>query len=68
MRNMKLTIKLLLAMMPALLLGSCEKYLDVNTNPNAATRPPLDGLLLSTTQNTGMNVYRVSDITSYYVQ
>lgn len=55
-------------MLPALLLGSCEKYLDVNTNPNAATRPPLDGLLLSTTQNTGMNVYRVSDITSYYVQ
>jgi hypothetical protein len=47
---------------------SCKKYLDVNNNPNAATKPPINGLLIRTTQNTALNVYRVADITSYYVQ
>ena len=47
---------------------SCKKYLDVNENPNAATKPPINGLLVNVTQQTGLNVYRVSNITSYYVQ
>lgn len=48
---------------------SCEKYLDVNTNPNQPTQPTINGLLTRTTQNTALNVYRVStNITSYYVQ
>ena len=49
-------------------LASCKKYLDVNKNPNAATKPPINGLLIRTTQNTSLNVFRVADITSYYVQ
>jgi hypothetical protein len=47
---------------------SCKKYLDVNQNPNAATQAPINGLLIRTTQNTALNVYKVGDITSYYVQ
>lgn len=47
---------------------SCKKYLDVNTNPNAATKPPINGLLTRVTQSTALNVFRVSNINSYYVQ
>lgn len=50
------------------LASSCKKYLDINQNPNAATRPPINGLLIGTTQKTGLNVYRVANTTSYYVQ
>ena len=49
-------------------LTSCKKYLDINDNPNSATQPPLNGLVISTTQSTALNSYRVADITSYYVQ
>ncbi|ULQ56111.1 SusD/RagB family nutrient-binding outer membrane lipoprotein [Flavihumibacter rivuli] len=49
-------------------LSSCEKYLDVNTNPNAATKPPIKGLLSRVTYDAAQNVFRVSNITSYYVQ
>lgn len=48
--------------------SACKKYLDVNQNPNAATKPPINGLLIRTTQNSALNVFRVADITSYYVQ
>ncbi len=48
---------------------SCKKYLDVNTNPNQPTQPTINGLLTRVTQNTALNVYRVSTgATSYYVQ
>src|SRR5687767_14109381 len=50
------------------MLVSCEKFLDVNENPNAATTAPLDGLLRRTTQNVALNVFEVSDITSHYTQ
>lgn len=65
---MKSTIKYLFILLLAAIGSSCKKYLDVNQNPNAATRPPINGLLVSTTQNTANNVYLVADITSYYVQ
>lgn len=48
--------------------SSCKKYLDINENPNQATRPPINGLLARATYDAGMNVYRVSNTTSYYVQ
>lgn len=48
--------------------GSCKKYLDVNTNPNAPTAPPINGLLTRVTQTAALNVFRVSNTTSYYVQ
>jgi hypothetical protein len=47
---------------------SCKKFLNVNTNPNSPTTAPINGLLVRTTQQTALNVYRVSNITSYYVQ
>lgn len=46
----------------------CKKYLDVNTNPNSPTAPPINGLLTKVTHATAMNVFRVANITSYYVQ
>lgn len=65
---MKLIIKYIFFFSVLGSLAACKKYLDVNDNPNAAAKPPIDGLLISTTQNTALNVFRVADITSYYVQ
>ncbi len=65
---MKILTRSMLLFSIAIAAGSCKKYLDVNQNPNAATKPPINGLLVNTTQQTGLNVYRVSNITSYYVQ
>ncbi|MGZ8516220.1 MAG: SusD/RagB family nutrient-binding outer membrane lipoprotein, partial [Chitinophagaceae bacterium] len=65
---MKLIIKYIVFVLVIGGLASCKKYLDVNKNPNAATKPPINGLLIRTTQNTALNVFRVADITSYYVQ
>jgi hypothetical protein len=48
--------------------SSCKKFLDVNKNPNSPTTPPINGLLTRVTQNAALNVYRVANITSYYVQ
>lgn len=48
--------------------ASCEKYLDVNENPNAPERPPINGLLTRVTQNAALNVFRVANTTSYYTQ
>ncbi len=47
---------------------SCKKFLDVNNNPNAPTTAPINGLLVRTTQQAALNVYRVGNTTSYYVQ
>ena len=47
---------------------ACKKYLDVNENPNIAVNPPINGLLASTTYNTGYTVYRTGDFTSYFSQ
>src|SRR5690606_7162823 len=52
----------------SLSIASCEKFLDVNTNPNSPTSAPINGLLLRTTNQTGLNVFRVGETTSYYVQ
>lgn len=48
--------------------ASCKKFLDVNTNPNAPTTAPINGLLLRTTQRTAINVFNIGNITSNYVQ
>ena len=50
------------------LLSGCEKYLDVNEDPNLVYNPPINSLLVSTTYQTGLNVQRMGNITSYYVQ
>ena len=51
-------------------LGSCKKgYLDVNeVNPNQTQNPPLNGLLTAVTYQTGVNVFRAGNVTSYYMQ
>ncbi|HYC28338.1 MAG TPA: SusD/RagB family nutrient-binding outer membrane lipoprotein, partial [Chitinophagaceae bacterium] len=49
-------------------ISSCKKFLDVNNNPNSPTQPPINGLLTRVTQNTALNVFRVGNITSYYMQ
>lgn len=57
-----------LLFMIVLSLGSCKKYLNINQDPNAATTPPIAGLLANTTYLTANDVFDISDITSYYVQ
>lgn len=50
-------------------ISSCKKFLDVNTNPNQPTKPTINGLLTRVTQQSALNVYRVSTgVSSYYVQ
>ena len=65
---MKLLTRYILILLAFISITSCKKFLDVNTNPNAALVAPINGLLLRTTQNAAQNVYRVGNITSYYVQ
>jgi hypothetical protein len=59
-----------IALSTAVVFGSCKKgYLDINeTNPNQTQSPTLNGLLASVTYQTGVNVQRAGNITSYYVQ
>lgn len=52
----------------AVLAGGCKKYLDINKDPNAASEPPIQGLLANTTHLTAYNVFNISNYTSYYVQ
>lgn len=47
---------------------SCNDYLDINDNPNGATKPPIKGLLANVTYNSAINVYRTAYTTNYYVQ
>ncbi|QOR75325.1 MAG: SusD/RagB family nutrient-binding outer membrane lipoprotein [Thermoflavifilum sp.] len=50
-------------------LNSCQKYLDINQNPNAAQEAPIAGLLANVTYTSAYNTYYIShDATSYYVQ
>lgn len=51
-----------------LLLSSCQKYLDINQNPNAGGQPPINGLLVNVTNSSAINVWRIADWTSYYTQ
>ncbi len=55
-------------MLLLLVLGGCKKYLDINEDPNRPTKPPINGLLASTTQQTALNIQRTGNTSSYYVQ
>ena len=37
-------------------------------NPNQTQNPPLNGLLTAVTYQTGVNVFRAGNVTSYYMQ
>ena len=54
--------------MLGIVLSGCDKYLDVNTDPNLVYNPPINSMLVTATYNTGLNVQRMGNITSYYVQ
>lgn len=49
-------------------ISGCEKYLDINQNPNGVASPNEPPLLASVTNSTALNVYRVADMTGNYVQ
>jgi hypothetical protein len=61
-----------LALLPALVFSQigCKKgYLDINqTNPNQTDKPPINALLANVTYQSGLNVYRAGDFTSYFMQ
>ena len=61
-------IKYILLLAVAGSFSSCKKFLDVNNNPNSPTQPPINGLVTRVTQNAALNVFRVGNITSYYMQ
>ena len=59
---------IIILLLTTLINFSCKKYLDVNTNPNLVYNPPINSLLVNSTYQTGLNVFRMGNITSYYVQ
>ena len=64
----KITRKITACILLIMVFGSCQKYLDINKNPNAATEPPIAGLLAHGTNASAYTTFNVSNITSYYVQ
>ncbi|WP_347158362.1 SusD/RagB family nutrient-binding outer membrane lipoprotein [Pontibacter chitinilyticus] len=49
-------------------LQSCDDYFDLKDNPNLVTNPPINAMLSTATQKTGLNSQRVAAVTSYFVQ
>lgn len=65
---MKRSFYILLASLVLGGLTGCKKYLDKLDNPNLVTNPPLNGLLVYCTYNTGYDTYLMGNVTSYYTQ
>lgn len=65
---MKKYVFILLAGIVSIGLAGCSKYLDKLDNPNLVSDPSLNGLLTQNTFQTGMNVYRMGYVVSYYMQ
>ncbi|MGN6615621.1 MAG: SusD/RagB family nutrient-binding outer membrane lipoprotein [Ilyomonas sp.] len=68
MNALKISRQIIFAGCFILLLGSCKKYLDVNQNPNAGEKPPINGLLANVTNTGAINVFNISDYVSHYTQ
>lgn len=69
--NMRKIYRYALAFMmigASLSLQSCEDYFDLHENPNLVSNPPLNAMLSTTTQKTGLNSQRMAATTSFYVQ
>lgn len=69
--NMRKIYRFALAFMmigASLSLQSCEDYFDLHENPNLVSNPPLNAMLSTTTQKTGLNSQRMAATTSFYVQ
>lgn len=65
---MKKTFKYILVFLLVSVMSSCKDYFELDKNPNLVVNPPLNSLLSTTTQKTGLNNQRVANITSYFVQ
>lgn len=67
---MKITNKIIrnIGLVFALIIVSCDSYLDVNENPNNPEDAPISGLMINTSYETAKNIFRVGGITSNYVQ
>ncbi|NEU08445.1 SusD/RagB family nutrient-binding outer membrane lipoprotein [Flavihumibacter sp. R14] len=65
---MKKNFRYILAFLLIGVISSCKDYFDLDNNPNLVVNPPLNSLLSTTTQKTGLNSQTVADITSYFVQ
>lgn len=65
---MKKTFKYILVFVLIGVVSSCKDYFELDKNPNLVVNPPLNSLLSTTTQKTGLNNQRVANITSYFVQ
>lgn len=65
---MKITSKYILVFLLISMMSSCKDYFELDSNPNLVVNPPLNSLLSTTTQKTGLNNQRVANITSYFVQ
>ena len=61
-------LKLLIVFSIAVLFSSCEDYLDINQNPNAATTAPIDGLLANVTYSSGTNTASLAGMSNFWVQ
>ena len=51
-----------------LMMQSCDDYLDINDNPNNPPEAPIASLMVNSTYETAQNVFRMGDITSFFVQ
>ncbi len=49
-------------------LQGCKDYFDLHDNPNLVSNSPLSAMLSTATHKTGLNSYRVANITSYFTQ
>ena len=65
---MKRNILIYLIVSFVMVLSGCSKFLDKLDNPNLVTNPPLNGLLVEATFETGRDVFRLGDAVSYYNQ
>lgn len=52
----------------AVLVSSCDDFLDVNTDPNRPTSAPYQGLMINVTLETARNTQRVSASTGFFTQ
>lgn len=46
----------------------CKDYFDLNDNPNLVTKPPINAMLTTATQKTGLNNQRFANFINYYTQ
>jgi hypothetical protein len=68
MQIMKKTFRYMLVFLLIGVGSSCKDYFELDNNPNLVVNPPLNALLSTSTQKTGLNNQRVANITSYFVQ